>query len=445
MIMLRNLKITIFVILCVISLILTAISASSTLKINIPHIKQNIGSEFLPPDIIEMIQQVNKSKLRKHIQTIEDFGPHKTGSEALVLVGEYIYNELVSTNLSVEYIEWINNGFSGKNIVATLQGIKDKASIIIVCAHYDSVEVSPGADDDGSGVAIVMMLAEIMSSYSFNSTIKFILFSGEEQGKLGSTIYAKEAKNNGDNIVGVLALDKVGYAVTAEEGCKVVHHSNVESDWMVDISSEMAKKYYDYIGLEILRWSQDPGSDHLAFVDEGYHGTDFVRFAVNPFYHTSEDKVEHMNMTYLTKVCNLTLATLFKIAGLNSGLKNDDLKIVIKGTLLSNPAQIYVKIENKGHEIDTANVTIHICLKHIFRDKYVSTEKEHYDVPCNWSLIKEIGEHWEFLVGAHTFTKGLFKLKVVVQGIDDDKHLYKKEVTYGFVFNFIKVRLMPRL
>ena len=444
--MFRNLKTTIMVCLCIMSLILIAIPTSSSLINKTSPIKiQNIDSEFIPPDIIEMIQQVNKPKLTKHIQTIQDFGPHKTGSEALELVGEYIYNELISTELPVEYMEWSNKKFSGKNIVATLQGVGEADGIVIVCAHYDSVEVSPGADDDGSGVAIVLMLAEIMSNYSFNSTIKFILFSGEEQGRLGSSVYAKDAENNGDNIVGVLALDKVGYAVTAEEGRKVVHHSNVESDWMVDISADMANKYYDYIELEILRWSQDPGSDHLSFVNEGYHGTDFVRYAVNPFYHTSEDKVEHMNMTYLTKVCNLTLATLSTIAGLNSVLKNDDLKIVIKGTFLSKPAQVYVKVENKGYEIDTANVSIHIFLKHIFRNEYVSTKKEHYDVPCNWSLTKEIGEYWEFLVGSHTFTKGFFKLEVVVQGIDDDVYLYKKEVTYGFIFHFLRVRLIPSL
>ena len=443
--MFRNLKMTIMVCLCIISLILIAIPTSSLLINKTPPIKmQNSGSGIIPPDIIEMIQKVNKSELRRHVQTIQDFGPHPTGSEALELVGEYIYSELDSTNLPVEYIDWITEKYSGKNIVATLQGIGETDGIFIVCAHYDSVEVSPGAEDDGTGVAIVLMLAEIMSNYSFNSTIKFILFSGEEQGKLGSKVYAKNAKENGDNIVGVLALDKVGYAVTADEGRKVVHHSNVESDWMVDISTEMADKYYDYIELKVLRWSEDTGSDHLAFVKEGFHGTDFVRYGVNPFYHTSEDKIEHLNMTYLAKACNLTLATLSTMASLNSILKNDDLNIVIKGTFLSRPAQLYIKVEDKGHEIDTANVTIDISLKHIFRDEYVSTIKKHYKVPCNWSLTKEIGEYWEFLVGSHTFTKGLFKLEVLVQGINDDIHLYKKEETYGFTIGKMTLVMMPR-
>jgi hypothetical protein len=444
--MFKNKKTPIMVCLSLMCLILIAIPISS-ISINTTNVPQPkfFNSKILPPNIIEMIQKVDKSKLRKHVQTIEDFGPHPTGSEALDLVGEYIYNELESTNLPVEYLNWEYKKLSGKNIVATLQGVGESNGIIIVCAHYDSIKVSPGADDDGSGVAVVLMLAEIMSSYSFNITIKFILFSGEEQGKRGSGYYAKNTNNNGDNIIGVLALDKVGYAITAEEGKKVVHHSNVESDWMVDISTEMADKYYEYIELEVLRWSEDRGSDHVAFVDEGFQGTDFVRYAVNPFYHTSEDKLEHMNITYLTKVCNLTLTTLTKMANLNPILKNNDLKIVMKGSVLSKPSQIYIKIENIGYKSDTANVTIDVTLKHIFRDKYVEAVKKHYNIPCNWNLTKEIEDYWEFIIGGRTFTRGLFKFEVTVQGINDDIYLYKKQVTYGWIINKLKVIMLPRL
>lgn len=444
--MFKTKEIPIIVFFCAISLIITTFPISHAVSTKFsPSIIEKNSSRIVTADIIEMIRQVNSTTLRKHVQTIQDFGPHKTGSQTLELVGEYIYNELISTQLPVEYFEWHQKKFSGKNIIATLQGTGKTNGIVIVCAHYDSVGVSPGAEDDGSGVSIVLMLADIMSNYSFNSTIKFILFSGEEQGKLGSSIYAKAAKKNGDNIVGVLALDKVGYAETAEEGKKVVHHSNIESDWMVDLSSSVADAYYEYIDLEVLRWSQDTGSDHVSFVNEGYHGTDFVRYGINPFYHTSEDTIEHMNLTYLAKICNLTLATVATLAGLNPFLTNQDLNIVMKGTFLSNPAQLYIKIENKASKIDTANVTIDIQLTHVFRNQYVSTKKEHYTVPCNWSLTKEIENSYEFFVGAHTFTRGLCKLTVVVQGINDDIFLYKKEITYGFIVNPLKVRIIPRL
>ncbi|UCD13030.1 MAG: Zn-dependent exopeptidase M28 [Thermoplasmatales archaeon] len=439
-------RIIIVVGLCTISLILITIPISSTSINKISPIKsQNFTTRNAPPDIIEMIQKVNKSRLIKHVQTIQDFGPHPTGSEELDLVGEYIYKELINTKLPVEYLTWSNKKYSGKNIVASLQGIGKTDGIIIICAHYDSIKISPGADDDGSGVAIVLMIAEIMSNYSFNTTIKFILFSGEEQGLLGSSAYATNAKKNGENIIGVLALDKVGYAVTAHEGQKVIHHSNVESDWMVDISTEMANNYYDHIKLEVLRWSEDTASDHIAFVDEGFHGTDFVRYGVNPYYHTSEDKIEHMNITYLKKVCNLTLATVSKIASLNPILKSDDLKIIMKGTVLSKPSQIYIKVENKRHEIDTANVTINVSLTHIFRNKYVQAIKKHYKIPCSWHLTKEIEDYFEFLIGGRKYTRGLFKFEVIVQGIKDDLHLYKNQVTYGWIINKARVIMLPRL
>ena len=438
--MIRNLRKTILVCFCIISLFLVTIPISS---ISVDKILP-VNSQNIDTNIIDMIQQVNKSELTKHVQKIQDFGPHPTGSETLELVGEYIYNELTNTGLPVEYISWSFNEYSGKNIVATHQGSGSAEGIVIVCAHYDSIDISPGADDDASGVAIVLMLAKIMSNYSFNSTIKFILFSGEEQGKFGSKVYAKNAKENGDNIVGVLALDKVGYAVTEYAGQRVVHHSNVRSDWMVDISVEMAEKYYEYIGLEILRWSEDTGSDHHAFVKEGFSGTDFVRYAINPYYHTSEDIIEHMNMTYLTKVCNLTIATLSTIACLNPILKSSDLKIIMKGTIQSTPAQIYVKVKNKGYELDTANVTINISLKHIIKNDFVRAEKAHYTIPCNWRLPKEIGEYWEFKIGGRRYTRGLFKFVVEVEGIKDDIHLYKQQENFGFIIKPFVVFVLPK-
>ena len=443
--MIKKPRIFFLICICTISLILTTMPISSISINEFSLIKsKNINTKNLSPDIIEMMQKVNESKLRKHVQTIQDFGPHPTGSAELELVRDYIFNELTNTKLPVEYLPWKNKRLSGENIVATLEGVGKTDGKIIVCAHYDSIRISPGADDDASGVAIVLMLAEIMSNYSFNTTIRFILFSGEEQGLLGSSVYAENAKRNKENIVCVLALDKVGYAVTYDDGRKVIHHSNVESNWMTDISSEVASKYHDYIQLEILRWTEDPGSDHLSFVNEGFHGTDFVRYAVNPYYHTSEDKIEHMNITYLTKVCKLALATLSEIANLDPIIKSDDLKITLKGTRLGKPSQIYIKVENKGSEKDTANVTINVSLTHIFRNKFVQATKKHYNISCCWNLTKEIEDYFEFLIGGRRYTRGLFKLEVVVKGIDDDIHLYRKQITYGWIIHKLKVVMLPR-
>jgi acetylornithine deacetylase/succinyl-diaminopimelate desuccinylase-like protein len=175
--MLRDLRTIIFVCLCIISQFFIIIPTSSNSIIIIESIKnQNIKLRLNPSDIIEMIQKVDESKLRTYVQTIQDFGPHPTGSEALDRVGEYIFNELTFSKLPVDYLDWNNKNYTGKNIVATLQGIGETDGVIILCAHYDTIKISPGAEDDGSGVANLLMLAKIMSDYSFNTTIKFIFW-----------------------------------------------------------------------------------------------------------------------------------------------------------------------------------------------------------------------------------------------------------------------------
>jgi hypothetical protein len=127
------------------------------------------------------------------------------------------------------------------------------------------------------------------------------------------------------------------------------------------------------------------------------------------------------------------LATLSKIACINSSLKSSDLQIIMRGTIQSTPSQIYVKIKNKGYESDTANVTIHVSLKHKFTDKYVVMQKTHYKIPCSWDFTKEIGDFWEFKIGGRTYSKGLFIFEVLIEGENDDVHLYKKQVTFGLI------------
>ena len=72
-------------------------------------------SESISQDLLNMILQVNETTLQKHIQIIQNFGPHPTGSDALDLVGEYIYNELELYGLSVKYKPWTYKKYSGKN------------------------------------------------------------------------------------------------------------------------------------------------------------------------------------------------------------------------------------------------------------------------------------------------------------------------------------------
>ena len=163
--------------------------------------------------IIEMINQINESQLFEYHHGLMMFGPRYTGSINCTLAAEYIYNSFQQMGLDVKFHEWHYDGFQSKNVVATLYGTDvNSTAEYILCGHYDTVAGSPGANDDGSGTAAVLAIANILSQYHFNHTIRFITFSGEEVGTYGSFTYARDAYYRGDNILAVLNMDIIGYA-----------------------------------------------------------------------------------------------------------------------------------------------------------------------------------------------------------------------------------------
>ncbi len=260
--------------------------------------------------IEKIISEVDGNILFNYVKTIQDFGEHVTGSEKCNEVAEYLYNEFREIGLQVSYHEWNSGKYGGKNVIAVLPG-KTNSSVIL-SAHYDSYPTSPGADDDGTGIACLLMAAEILSKYDFFHTIKFIAFSGEEQGALGSTEYVRESYENGEDIVADINVDTVGHAVSGEGGSKIRVLTDEASIWITDIAEEMSNEYN--IGLSLFRHGNFPAGDHQSFLDYGYEAVFLVEYEFNSNMHTPNDTIEHVNISYLTKVCKLVLATTAKIA-----------------------------------------------------------------------------------------------------------------------------------
>ncbi len=104
------------------------------------------------------------------------------------------------------------------NVVATLKGTTDATRVYVISGHYDSMCTSPtdakcdapGANDDASGTAVSLELARVMSKHKFDATIIFMTVAGEEQGLLGSTYFAEQAKASGMNIEAMFTNDIVG-------------------------------------------------------------------------------------------------------------------------------------------------------------------------------------------------------------------------------------------
>lgn len=265
--------------------------------------------------IIEILENLDETLIVDYLVDITNFGPRVTGSPAVQQAGDYIYNEFVSYGLEARYDPWSYYGYSGNNIEGELEGIDETSDeIYVICAHYDSVSGSPGADDDGSGTAAVLAAAYLLSEYEFNHTIRFVTFDGEEQGLLGSHEYAKEASQNGDNLVAVLNGDMIGYAENPTQASYVKIYENTASQWITDFTEDVAQDYYDYMELTIVPSGYASNSDHASFWSYNYDAIMYHEYEFNQYYHSPQDIIANMDTDYSTRVSRLMVATLGELA-----------------------------------------------------------------------------------------------------------------------------------
>jgi Peptidase family M28/PKD domain len=265
--------------------------------------------------VIGIIEQVDESLFLSYEQSLTANGPRPTESASCIAAAEYIYNQFQSLGLEVRYCPWSYAGYDSDNVEATIPGIDTTSDdIYIICAHYDTVSSSPGADDDTSGTVAVLIAAQILSQYQFNHTIKFVAFSGEEQGLLGSAVYANEAASQGWDIIGVLNCDMISYAITSNDGNNLIVFENTASEWLYSYTVGINNEYDQYIDLTLHHGGSTWGSDHNSFWDEGYDALFYFEYTETPYYHTAQDTIEHINLTYGVKNTKLVLATLAELA-----------------------------------------------------------------------------------------------------------------------------------
>jgi hypothetical protein len=272
--------------------------------------------------VVSMLEQVDESVFLGHEVNLTGLGPRRTGTSGCIAGAEYIYNHFQNLSLWVRYDHWSNGGYSSDNVEATMNGTDTSSDeIYIICAHYDTVSAGPGADDDTSGTVAVLMAASIMSQYLFNHTIKFVAFSGDEQGLLGSAAYAAEAASQDWNIVGVLNADMISYAVTTNDGNNLIVFEDTQSEWLYTYTSDVNELYTEYIQLILEHGGYTWGSDHNSFWDYGYSALFYFEYTETPYYHGPGDTIEHINATYAAKNMRLIFATLAELS--EAGFKSN--------------------------------------------------------------------------------------------------------------------------
>ncbi|MFH0777608.1 MAG: YCF48-related protein, partial [Candidatus Eisenbacteria bacterium] len=205
------------------------------------------------------------------------------------------------------------------NVVATLPGTRYPSQIYVIGGHYDSLSdmpmvCAPGADDNASGTSVVVEAARILRDYAFESTIRFICFSGGENVLLGSEHYAGCAGARGDDLRGVFSYDMVGYGrpavyLRAHSGCTSL------TDYLLAVRDAFVP------GLEATPSISSLGvtSDYNSFAPYGYCGVNVHEYQEmeNPHRHSCEDLTGTLTISFTVDVARLAVASMASLAELD--------------------------------------------------------------------------------------------------------------------------------
>jgi len=253
----------------------------------------------------------------------------------------------------------IPNGVKIIDVVAIQRGTERPNEVVIVQGHIDSrvsdvmdaIKDAPGANDDGSGTALVLEAARVLSQRKFPTTIVYAVLSGEEQGLFGGKLLADYAKAQGWTVKAVLNNDIVGNSHGSDgliddthvrvfsEGPRADGDEKLRADARRfggenDSPSRSLSRYVAGLAgglgqnLEVRQvWRADRmgrGGDHLPFQELGYPAIRFT-VGVENYDHQHQDlrtengtvygdTIEFMDFPYLAKVVRLNVATLAKLA-----------------------------------------------------------------------------------------------------------------------------------
>jgi len=299
---------------CVILLLLLNGISLSTLKSSSATAPECIliGSKptKMDIDILGLINDVNKTILDTYVKELIGFGPRPAGSLACQQTEAYIASKFTSFGLDVSVDNWTFFPVHSQNVVATLHG-SDASSdaVFLLSAHYDTRKNSVGANDDSSGIATILAIAQICSRYHFNYTIRFLALSGEEIGLCtdmpGSRDYARKAYDRGDNIIACFDLDTIGSCET-DFGARAVRvYTPMRATWIPLMMQQVCDRY-PILNMTIEQMSNHP-ADQQAFISWGFDAVLICQADQMP-YVIKDDIYEHINLSYITKVCRLMIA-----------------------------------------------------------------------------------------------------------------------------------------
>ncbi|WP_421657390.1 M20/M25/M40 family metallo-hydrolase [Leptothermofonsia sp. ETS-13] len=267
-----------------------------------------------------------KRQLEEHLTHIARERDPYLATEGHFYVQQYIRHQFQQWGM-VETYEFKIQARTHTNLILNLpaQPGRENKPPILIGAHYDAVPGTPGADDNASGVAVLLELARSLSAQPARYPVQLIAFDLEEYGLLGSAHYAEALMRQKEPVRLMLSLEMLGYCSQEPNSqnyppglqyfypnqgnfiglignlgtipdmirlCGSIHKAGIPSRWLPAGKRGMI--------VQATRLS-----DHAPFWDRGYQAimvTD-TAFMRNPHYHQPSDRIETLNLDFLTGIC----------------------------------------------------------------------------------------------------------------------------------------------
>ncbi len=268
-------------------------------------------------EIAVLVAQVSEERLSNDILALQNFKTRYASTPQCEAAGDFILERFQEVGLAAASDPFaFESAYQSKNIVAVIPGMVAPEQIVLACAHYDSYSndrfvLAPGADDNASGTAAVLELARILAGEKFDFSIVLLCVSAEEWGLYGSAHYARQARQEGAEIIGVVNLDMIAFPGASQRVLDVI--GNYSSEWLADRFIAVAQPY---VGLRLdkvinpsMVWS-----DHSSFWDQGYPALCGIEDSDNPYYHRTSDTLDKLDLGFAADATRAALAVVADLA-----------------------------------------------------------------------------------------------------------------------------------
>jgi hypothetical protein len=270
-------------------------------------------SMAVSPEILEaVVDGIREDSLVSYSEHLQAYNGRWVGSSGIALSAYWAKTELQNYGYDSVVIDTFVENIGGedelcRNVMAYKIGSEYPYYHTILCAHRDSEYGSPGADDNGSGVAAVMEIARVLRNIDTRTTFVFILFDAEEEGLRGARHYVRNSTATDERISFVQNLDMIAHYendndVYVYQGYSGDPYALLWADLADSIPSINLTGHIDNGG---------GGSDHLPFQDYGYEALFIHEYIFSTVYHSYTDSTTYLNFDYMTRVTKASAATAY--------------------------------------------------------------------------------------------------------------------------------------